>query len=88
MGAGIGQVAGDPTANGTGMSRRWGLVAIVTTAAIAIALPSQAASPSSGRALPALSPLRATRGSGAAIVDRTGRQVLLRGVNVNQLGDY
>ena len=88
MGAGIGQVAGDPTANGTGMNRRWGLVAIASTAAIAIALPSQAASPSSGRALPALSPLRATRGSGAAIVDRTGRQVLLRGVNVNQLGDY
>jgi endoglycosylceramidase len=35
-----------------------------------------------------LSPLHATRGAGAAIVDAAGRQVTLRGVNVNSLGDY
>jgi endoglycosylceramidase len=32
--------------------------------------------------------LSAERGDAAAIVDEGGRQVLLRGVNVNQLGDY
>jgi endoglycosylceramidase len=38
--------------------------------------------------LPALLPLHATRGAGAGIFDAGGRQVLLRGVNVNGLGDY
>ncbi len=33
-------------------------------------------------------PLHAVRGSAPAVVDDLGRQVLLRGVNVNQLGDY
>jgi endoglycosylceramidase len=37
---------------------------------------------------PVLRPLHATRGASPAIVDDRGRQVLLRGVNVNQLGDY
>ncbi len=32
--------------------------------------------------------LHATRGDAPAIVDATGRQVTLRGVNVNSLGDY
>src|SRR5947199_4327440 len=32
--------------------------------------------------------LHAERGSDPAIVSADGRQVLLRGVNVNQLGDY
>src|SRR3954453_17448106 len=32
--------------------------------------------------------LQAIRGDSAAIVTADGRQVLLRGVNVNQLGDY
>jgi len=36
----------------------------------------------------ALSPLHATRGVDAGIYDAQGRQVLLRGVNVNALGDY
>src|SRR3954452_3137143 len=37
---------------------------------------------------PALPRLHATRGDSPAIVTADGRQVLLRGVNVNQLGDY
>src|SRR5213079_394749 len=36
----------------------------------------------------ALPRLHATRGDSPAIVTADGRQVLLRGVNVNQLGDY
>lgn len=35
-----------------------------------------------------LSPLHATTGSGAAVVDARGARVLLRGVNVNGLGEY
>src|SRR5215831_7208829 len=35
-----------------------------------------------------LAPLHATRGANPAIVDDSGRQVRLRGVNVNSLGDY
>ena len=36
----------------------------------------------------ALPPLTVERGEDAAIVDDAGREVLLRGLNVNQLGDY
>ena len=32
--------------------------------------------------------LTVERGEDAAIVDEQGREVLLRGLNVNQLGDY
>ncbi len=35
-----------------------------------------------------LLPLRATRGTNAALFDSAGRQVTLRGANFNQLGDY
>jgi endoglycosylceramidase len=52
---------------------------LLVLAVLLLALPSTAS---------ALEPLRATRGGDPAIVDGTGRQVLLRGVNVNQLGDY
>ena len=38
--------------------------------------------------LPALQPLHATRGQQAGIFDAAGRQVLLRGINLNALGDY
>jgi endoglycosylceramidase len=41
-----------------------------------------------GDALPELLPLHAVRGESPAIVDEDGRQVLLRGVNLNGLGDY
>ncbi|MGZ4695755.1 MAG: cellulase family glycosylhydrolase, partial [Acidimicrobiales bacterium] len=36
----------------------------------------------------ALRPLHATRGTDARVLDDQGRQVLLRGVNLNVLGDY
>ena len=55
-------------------------------AALLVAL--VAASPAHG-ASPSLDPLHAVRGGPAPrIEDSKGRQVLLRGVNVNQLGDY
>jgi endoglycosylceramidase len=41
-----------------------------------------------GTAHAALPRLTVERGDDAAIVDEAGRQVLLRGLNVNQLGDY
>ncbi len=41
-----------------------------------------------GTAAAALAPLHAEQGDDPAIVDSGGREVLLRGVNVNQLGDY
>src|SRR5947209_14866406 len=47
------------------------------------AAPLSGSSPSS-----ALSPLHVVRGSSARIEDGQHRQVLLRGVNTNQLGDY
>jgi endoglycosylceramidase len=47
-------------------------------AALALAGPAHATLP----------PLHAERGADPAIVTADGRQVLLRGVNVNQLGDY
>ena len=39
-------------------------------------------------ALPALESLHVRRGNSPAIVDARGREVLLRGVNLNSLGDY
>src|SRR5687767_7219535 len=41
-----------------------------------------------GTAQAALPRLAVERGDDAAIVDEDGREVLLRGLNVNQLGDY
>ena len=41
-----------------------------------------------GAASEALRPLHATRGADAKVSDDQGRQVLLRGVNLNVLGDY
>jgi endoglycosylceramidase len=43
---------------------------------------------SEASAAPRLAMLHATRGTNAAILDDAGRQVRLRGVNVNSLGDY
>ena len=54
---------------------RAGLVVLLT---LVIAAAAQAAPPR----------LTVERGDDAAIVDEAGRQVLLRGLNVNQLGDY
>jgi endoglycosylceramidase len=47
--------------------------------------PATTATPSPA---PELRPLHATRGTDAAILDDRGANVLLRGVNVNSLGDY
>ncbi|MBI3783148.1 MAG: cellulase family glycosylhydrolase [Deltaproteobacteria bacterium] len=43
---------------------------------------------SSTKPLPPLQALHATRGTNPGIFDASGRQVLLRGVNLNSLGDY
>jgi endoglycosylceramidase len=64
---------------------RRSLVPLALAAAIVLG-PSTAAK-AAGSADP-LRPLHATRGEDPAIEDDRGRQVLLRGVNVNQLGDY
>ena len=56
-------------------------VALAIVAAVVLAVPSLAAA-----AAPEL--LHAVRGDAPRIADAGGRQVLLRGVNVNQLGDY
>jgi endoglycosylceramidase len=58
---------------------------VITIAAAVLAL--AAAAPATA-APPPLERLAATRGESPAVVDRGGRHVLLRGVNVNQLGDY
>ncbi|MFC4906383.1 glycoside hydrolase family 5 protein [Actinomadura gamaensis] len=49
---------------------------------------SDTSAPSVAPAREGLSPLRAVRGEHPRIVDAAGRQVLLRGVNVNQLVDF
>jgi endoglycosylceramidase len=59
--------------------RRWLCVALV--AGLGLAAPAAAATPR-------LLPLHAVRGDAPRIEDSAGRHVLLRGVNVNQLGDY
>jgi endoglycosylceramidase len=61
------------------------LVALLLAATVVASLPAQARSaPTAGPLLA----LRATRGAVRAIFDSEGRQVLLRGVNYNKLGDY
>ncbi|MCU1463509.1 MAG: glycoside hydrolase family 5 protein [Acidimicrobiales bacterium] len=65
------------------MNRRGRTVAAAVALLVAVGLPARA----TDRSLPLLR-LHATRGAGAAVVDSARRQVLLRGVNVNQLGDY
>jgi endoglycosylceramidase len=55
-----------------------GRIVLIACLLLALAAPAAAALPR----------LHAERGSDPAIVTADGRQVLLRGVNVNQLGDY
>jgi len=55
--------------------------------ALSLAVLALLATPTAGRAQ-VLPRLHATLGRHARIVDARGRQVLLRGVNVNELGDY
>jgi endoglycosylceramidase len=56
------------------------------TTSVAVLRASAAAFPAAAHAK--LPRLHAARGSDPAILTSDGRQVLLRGVNVNQLGDY
>jgi endoglycosylceramidase len=56
--------------------------------ALILALTSALAVPATADAARAMPRLHAERGASAAIATADGRQVLLRGVNVNQLGDY
>jgi endoglycosylceramidase len=73
-----------------------GTIALVTAALAVAAAPSltAAAAPRAGSAaaLPAttgtLLPVHAVRGAHAGIYDSAGRQVILRGVNLNSIGDY
>jgi endoglycosylceramidase len=55
---------------------------------IAVLVAAMLAAVPAGPAAAALPRLHSERGSSPAIVTTDGRQVLLRGVNVNQLGDY
>ena len=63
------------------------VVALIAGALLVSASRGRAA-PSAASTSPALLPLHVVRGGAARIEDAQGRQVLLRGVNTNQLGDY
>src|SRR5690349_7137398 len=62
------------------------IVSYVVALGVALSLVLAAAAPSGAAAR--LPRLHAVRGASPGIVTNDGRQALLRGVNVNQLGDY
>jgi endoglycosylceramidase len=64
------------------------LVVVAALATVCMVAPTAAAQARKTPAPHPLPRLHAVRGASPAIVTRDGRQVLLRGVNVNQLGDY
>ena len=68
------------------------LIVVVLLVALAAACGDDDSNSSGGSGgaagLPALVPLHATRGDRPGVFDAAGRQVLLRGVNLNALGDY
>ncbi len=67
---------------------RWfTLLLVVALTTVTVGVPTLAGA-GGGHVAPSLLPLHATRGVGAAIVDASDRQMTLRGVNVNSLGDY
>jgi len=67
----------------------WGLLAATALAAVLSACgDDDAAAPPPATSVPPLVALHATRGAQPGIFDAEGRQVLLRGVNLNALGDY
>jgi endoglycosylceramidase len=72
------------------MRRVSALVVVALVAGLLLVpMASGGAAPSAGlRPSSALSPLHVVRGASARIEDDQHRQVLLRGVNTNQLGDY
>ncbi|MBO0730918.1 MAG: cellulase family glycosylhydrolase, partial [Acidimicrobiaceae bacterium] len=61
---------------------------VLTAAATILAVTAGSSYASRAPAGAGLSPLHATRGTNPGIFDAQGRQVLLRGVNFNELGDY
>src|SRR5947199_6139010 len=70
--------------------RRVRAMAVVVLVAAALLVPGAIgrAAPSGSSPFSALSPLQVVRGPSPRIEDAQHRQVLLRGVNTNQLGDY
>lgn len=75
----------------TAPSRRRGVLTTLTTLCVAAVLTATPASAAPTPAIPDRQvdhPLHALTGTNARIVDDTGRTVLLRGVNVNGLGEY
>ncbi|MEY2468733.1 MAG: endoglycosylceramidase, partial [Actinomycetota bacterium] len=67
------------------MGRRTSLVLLAAAVVLSEFAPTWHAA---SAAEPGLRPLHATHGAGARIVDDLGRTVILRGVNVNGLGEY
>ena len=70
---------------------RPGLAALLVVGCLALTITScgdDDANAPNAVGLPALLPLHATRGDQPGIFDASGRQVILRGVNLNALGDY
>ena len=63
------------------------LVAVAAFLATLVVVPAAPAAPAADHPR-VLSRLHATHGANAAIVNERGAEVLLRGVNVNQLGEY
>jgi hypothetical protein len=66
----------------------WLLTVATPTGAVAAPTVSTAARATAGQPLPALTVRPGTDSESAQIIDVNGREVLLRGVNVNQLNDY
>ncbi len=64
------------------------LAAIALTVVAAACGDNDDGAPPTSNPLPPLLPLHAIRGDRPGIFDTQGRQVLLRGVNLNALGDY
>src|SRR4051794_5492618 len=81
----MGRFGAAPRASRPG--RRSGLVIALVVALVAAAAPA-AATLAKASATPTLLPLHAIVGDHPAIVDSRDRQVILRGVNLNSLGDY
>ena len=80
-------MGGQPASGGELLSvRRRGVVAAVALALALLAAPTPAPAADAPRQVDR--PLHAAMGPDARFVDDLGRQVLLRGVNVNQLGEY
>jgi endoglycosylceramidase len=76
----------------TGRSRmlrsRLQIVTLLVAALAAACGENDSFAPGTSNGLPALVPLHATRNAAPGILDAAGRRVILRGMNLNSLGDY